>query len=852
MNRIKQYIISHKIDLGLTFGSILLTCFMHWLGFFDFLELKTYDYRFSNVRGPLTGWRASDSTIINLGTNVVLVDVDDETWRVLSEGNIIWPYPRGDIWAKVVNNLSQAGAKVIAFDIQFDSPDARSEYLRGVSNNWPSDLRQHIPGHGDVIFSDAIRDADLIGTRVVMNTKMVTEPLTTPPQYIAKPVKLIMEAGPSTGLINDIKDIDNFSREYSIAGFFYDDKERNKPYFTLGLSCVKEYYGIDDTTKLIWEKENLLWKLGPISIPAHGKTNNFLVNYYGPPSGYKIANTDYPPWNTFPRFSLHQILDTKEFELPGNYDLDWMSQFMPGEIPNWILAIEDENERNEMKKMMNIGEEFDIKKSPFYNKIIIVGASVEVLHDVKSTPFYNYLGQSQDTPGMETHANAIQTILHNNYLNVFGSRTTRLLSDGRLYPTAHFLVISLLCIIAFFIFRKLDIHPILAGFVIILEIIVYVGIALGFFANDIWWILKITISSIIPHSIYDYFYDSLLVSLPRPGNSYVMPIIAPLAGIFFTYGSNVVFQFLHEQKDKKFLKETFGTYISPELIDEMYEQKQAPQLGGVQDYHTAFFSDIQNFSTFSEQLEPEKMVKLMNEYLTEMTEILLQHQGTLDKYIGDAIVAFYGAPAPVKDQEKKACSTALIMRNRLNKLRGKWKEENDWPEIVYSMQHRIGLNSGQMVTGNMGSEMRMNYTMMGDTVNLAARLEPAAKQYGVYIIVGENIYEASNDEYVFRFLDFLSVKGKNIPVKTYELIDTKDQINKKSLNLIETFEKGLDYYFNQDWENALEYFQRSIELEDNFIGRNTNPSNVFIKRCSHFLKNPPNNDWNGVWRMTSK
>ncbi len=483
-----------------------------------------------------------------------------------------------------------------------------------------------------------------------------------------------------------------------------------------------------------------MWKFGSLSIPAHGKTNNFLVNYYGPPSGYKLANTDYLPWNTFPRFSLYQILDTKEFELLGNNDLDWMSQFMPGEIPDWISAIEDDKERTEMMKMMNIGEEFDIKKSPFYNKIVIVGASVEVLHDVKSTPFYNYLGQTQDTPGMETHANAIQTMLHNNYLNVFGARTTRLLVDGRFYPLVHFLVISFLCAIAYFIFRKLDIHPVLAGLVVILEILVYVGLALGFFANDILWMLKTTIASIIPNSIHDYFYDSLLVSLPEPGKTYVVPIVAPLAGIFLTYGSNVIFQFLHEQKDKKFLKETFGTYISPDLIDEMYEQKQAPKLGGVQDYHTAFFSDIQNFSTFSEKLEPEKMVRLMNEYLTEMTDVLLDHQGTLDKYIGDAIVAFYGAPAPVKDQEKKACSTALVMRDRLDGLRNKWKEENDWPEIVYSMQHRIGLNSGQMVTGNMGSEMRMNYTMMGDTVNLAARLEPAAKQYGVYIYLLVKVY----------------------------------------------------------------------------------------------------------------
>ena len=323
-----------------------------------------------------------------------------------------------------------------------------------------------------------------------MNTKMVREPLTIPPQYIAQPVQLIMEAEPSTGLINDIKDIDNFSREYSIAGFFDDDIKREHPYFTLGLSCVQQYYGIPDSTKLIWNKDKLLWNLGPISIPAHGKTNNFLVNYYGPPSGFKLGQTNYPPWNTFSRYPLYQVLDTQSFELSGNNDLDWMSQFLPGEIPDWILAIEDEKERNEMINMMGVGGDFDITKSPFYNKVVIIGASVEVLHDVKSTPFYNYLGQPQDTPGMETHANAIQTILHENYLSVFGGRITRLLGDGRFYPFVHFLVISLLCIIAYFIFRKLDIHPVLAGAVIILEIVVYVGLALGLFANDVLWMLN--------------------------------------------------------------------------------------------------------------------------------------------------------------------------------------------------------------------------------------------------------------------------------------------------------------------------------------------------------------------------
>ena len=158
-----------------------------------------------------------------------------------------------------------------------------------------------------------------------------------------------------------------------------------------------------------------------------------------------------------------------------------------------------------------------------------------------------------------------------------------------------------------------------------------------------------------------------------------------------------------------------------------------------------------------------------------------------------------------------------MMHNKLDELRKKWMKEDDWPDIVYQMQHRIGLNSGQMVTGNMGSEMRMNYTMMGDTVNLAARLEPAAKQYGVYILVGEKVYEASNDEFAFRFLDFLSVKGKEIPAKTYELIDRKDSIDKRSIELIKTFEEGLDNYFNQKWDHAIKSFIKLLILRMIFL-----------------------------------
>jgi len=849
IENIKKFFQTHVVDLSLTLSAILFTCGLHWTGVFDFLELKTYDYRFHTVRGPLTGWRASDSTIINMGTDVVLVEVDDEAWRILKDNKVPWPYPRGDIWARAVDNISKAGAKVIAFDIQFDSPDARSEYLRSVSRNLPSEFQQYLPGHGDILLAESIQNAQDNGTEVVMDVKMVREPTRIPPSYIAYPVPEIMDVNPETGLINDMLDTDGFSRQYSIAGYM--EHEPDIAYLTLGVKCVKAFLDIPDDAVPTFNADNLSWNFGDLNITSYGRTNNFLVNYYGPPSGYKIpGRKNLKPWGTFPRFSLSQILDTQDYDLPE--DLDWMSQFIPGEIPEWILSIEDEAERKDMMAMMGLGADFDITQSPFYNKIVILGVAIEVLHDVKSTPFYNYMDLSQLTPGMETHANAIQTILHENYIKVFGGKTTRYMVEGAPYPMVNFLLIFCLCTLAYILLTKIELHPVVAGIIIFSEGLVYYAFAMGMFANDNWWFWKSSVASLLPGGLHEKYYEHLQVVLPGPGESYMMPIVAPLAGLVFTYASNIIFQFLHEQQDKKFLRETFGTYIAPKVLDKMYEEKQAPKLGGVEGHHTAFFSDIQNFSTFSEALEPTRMVALMNEYLTVMSQVILDNEGTLDKYIGDAIVAFYGAPAPVENHEKKSCTTALLMEDALEDLRQKWREENDWPDIVYSMQHRIGLNCGKMVTGNMGSEMRMNYTMMGDTVNLAARLESSAKQYGVYNFVGENIYEETKDEFIFRFLDFVQVKGKNIPVKVYELVSAKDNADNHTVNLIKVFEEGLDHYYQQQWDKALAHFKKAEGMEDHFTSRNTTPSAVFIERCTMFKDNPPGKDWDGVWTMTSK
>jgi len=309
-------------------------------------------------------------------------------------------------------------------------------------------------------------------------------------------------------------------------------------------------------------------------------------------------------------------------------------------------------------------------------------------------------------------------------------------------------------------------------------------------------------------------------------------------------------------KDKTFLKQAFGNYISPELIDLMYESGQLPELGGRSEILTAFFTDIQSFSTFSEKLSAKQLVELLNEYLTEMTDILLEEHGTLDKYEGDAIIAFFGAPVSLPDHAERACRVALKMQNSLNQLRRKWSSEGEkWPDVVHQMRMRIGLNSGEIVTGNMGSRDRMNYTMMGDAVNLAARLEEAAKQYGIYTYISKATKDMAGDNFITREIDTIKVVGKSEPVTTYELLGTKETVSERVMQLKIRFEEALQLYKSQKWDQAINIFEELIKEEEECFqikNRQTNPSKIYLERCQNFKSNPPEKNWNGTYTLTTK
>ncbi len=340
-----------------------------------------------------------------------------------------------------------------------------------------------------------------------------------------------------------------------------------------------------------------------------------------------------------------------------------------------------------------------------------------------------------------------------------------------------------------------------------------------------------------------------------------LPVVWPVVGFISLQVFMIARRLIAEQKAKEQIKGMFGAYVSPELVNRMVASGESPQLGGHDAEITAYFSDIQGFSTFSEKLKSGPLVELMNEYLTACTDIVQEQGGTLDKYIGDAVVAMFGAPIPMEDHAYRACVATQKVHIKLGELREKWKSEGEkWPSIVWKMQSRIGLNTGVCMIGNMGSRTRFNYTMMGDDVNLAARMESGAKSWGTYTMCSEatklSCEKHGGDHVVFRPLGRIVVKGRTKAVPIYEIVGLKEHVSDKTRECLALFEQGLTKYYDRDWDGALALFAKSSELELNVPGVTpgvvSNPSLVYIDITEHFKVEPPPENWGGVYVMKEK
>ena len=341
----------------------------------------------------------------------------------------------------------------------------------------------------------------------------------------------------------------------------------------------------------------------------------------------------------------------------------------------------------------------------------------------------------------------------------------------------------------------------------------------------------------------------------------IIPVVAPLGAAVTTGVVGLLWQIVEEQKQKGRIKGMFGAYVSPALVARMVDSGEEPKLGGVEENITAYFSDIQSFSSFSEKLSPSRLVELMNEYLTACTDIVQAEGGTLDKYIGDAVVAIYGAPLALPDHPHRACIAALRVHRRVDELREKWRHEGDrWPEIVHNLQTRIGLNTGPVVVGNMGSHTRFNYTMMGDNVNFAARMESGAKSWGVYSMCTETTRleceKVDATRILFRRLGRIVVKGRTQPLPIHELVSLTEHATDAMRECVGIFEQGLARYYARDWDGSIALFKRSELLEPNGPGRaagtSNNPSLVYIAIAEGYREEPPPIEWAGVFEMKEK
>ena len=443
----------------------------------------------------------------------------------------------------------------------------------------------------------------------------------------------------------------------------------------------------------------------------------------------------------------------------------------------------------------------------YQGKIFILGSAAAALFDFVPGP------HEENYPAVLIHATIIKNILADDYLVTLSEKKQQVIV----------ILLALLCLLLGLYFKS------------------YISVALSVFLMCVY-----------TYVAYKYFQNGIYIGVSKQ-----------LLAMLLTNITALVVQFYFENKEKNFINNAFKQYISPELIAAMVDNEIMPTLGGEKSNITAYFTDIASFSTFSEKIgDPSKLVELLNEYLTAMTDTLLANKGTLDKYEGDAIIAFFGAPMPLPNHAQSACETAVNMQNKLMKLRRKWTNEGSkWPTVVHNMHMRIGINSGDIVTGNMGSTMRKNYTMMGDAVNLAARLESAAKQYGAYIQISEDTQKNLEEGYfIYRSLDTIRVIGKSQPVKTFELLEKTGCENEATLKeLVGIWEKARACYLNMQWDDAIELFKQCLEIEphhpDRDPGSKTTPSHVYIKRCEAYKITPPVAEgevWDGVFTATEK
>ena len=732
--------------------------------FVQTIELKSLDTLFKS-RGP----RPADPRI-------VIVGIDEKTLRKVGA----WPIPR-DAYAKLVDKLHNDGAKVVAFDISFPTPEKNSavdalekleaevgsgdprlaEKIRAIEASSDNDkiLADSIKRAGNVVLGHAFLDPESAATIPKQQQEDYYNILWGQPFSQVYPVgggkfnitdqfykaggkvavsvfpnvSLLAGAAKSYGFYDALLDSDGTIRNSDLL-LWYKDRDFFTP---LSVHAVTAFEDIPDQDQKAYIA---ITGVDRIELGRHTihttRNGTALINFVG---GY----------HSYPQYSMADVID--------------------GNLP----------------------------APTFKNKIVFVGATAKGIGDLRTTPFQT---QDQEYMGVEINANVADNILHTDEPN-------------RTFVHRGFIQELIdVCFIVFFglamswVFSNLK--PLNATASMVVALTIFLAIVAFSFAHFGMWLY----------------------------------VIVPVTTLLIDYGAITSYRMIFEEREKRKVRKTFERYVPPGVISLIEKDPQKYfKPGGETREMTIMFSDIRSFTTICEGMTADELVLLLNEYLGAMTEVLFQNWGTLDKYIGDALMAFWGSPYPQEDHAIRGCACALGMSKRLEELNRQWEAKGK-----KRLEIGIGVNTGPVNVGNMGCDIRFSWTVMGDHVNLASRLEGANKAYHTTRIVSEYTYAYAQEHFLFRPLDRIRVKGKLKPVYIYELLGYPEE-RAAYEDLIHRWTDAQEAYFRQSWDEAAQKFEDLLSHYPD-----DGPSFAFLKRCHGFRSQAPEDGWDGVYIAKEK
>ncbi len=433
----------------------------------------------------------------------------------------------------------------------------------------------------------------------------------------------------------------------------------------------------------------------------------------------------------------------------------------------------------------------DISPREFKDKIIFIGSNAPSLFDLKNTPF-TYL---EPYPGVEIHATAMSNFLSQDFIG----------------EISHWWILIIAILFALFIsyISNYNENIVVSTFVLLATIFVFLLISSQLFVRE-------------------------LVSVH---------VVFPLFSMVFTYIISIGWNFATEGRNKRQIQKIFGQFVNPYVVKQLSSDPEKVELAGEEVEASIMFSDIEGFTTISESKKPKELVEFLNNYFSTANDIFFKHDGTIDKFIGDAVMVQFGIPLKNPNHRLLATRAAYEFSQVVKEMT---REANSKGEPVFST--RIGINTGNMVVGYIGGRSKKEYTVIGDTVNLASRLEGVNKFYGTSLMISETTAnDQVRDEFLLREMDIMRVKGKNLPIKIYEVVCKREEISEQILKIVQTFESGLVLYREQQWNDAISMFKTVLNSKPDDYA-----SKMYIERCEECRKNPPPKKWDGVYVMTSK